>query len=400
MSRRLKDVPTCIVRELENQGIPENCVLFHKRGIGWVYRQCDSDLIHQLSQATADSSEMSAFSAQEQTDRQLEHLGPFGIQETNISLSIIQESGMYTVNLNERLDALANCPEIEDVGQHAPIAPVTLNGVARDAANIPRSATHFCWVYPPAGFTQLSEKRKATINRKLARGDPDYTFLALGGFAYFRFDKYSVKTLQINCLVKADNGLHFDGPYSWQSEYTKHLSKEGRFQDVTISELIDVGIKYYCFINPNERLKSSRRNGVVWTPAPNGGFVYLYDSKQMPHKYDCYFTVVDTQMISQKNAPVMPFSIILSQQNSSSSNSNRRPWSEQHSATKSSPLVTYEAANQFKCSICFAQTVRCLFIPCKHMCTCADCANRIREQLHSVCPICRKRFTEVWDIFL
>ncbi|CAF5094801.1 unnamed protein product, partial [Rotaria magnacalcarata] len=77
MSRRLKDVPTCIVRELENQGIPENCVLFHKRGIGWVYRQCDSDLIHQLSQATADSSEMSAFSAQEQTERQLEHLGPF-----------------------------------------------------------------------------------------------------------------------------------------------------------------------------------------------------------------------------------------------------------------------------------------------------------------------------------
>ncbi|CAF2166070.1 unnamed protein product [Rotaria magnacalcarata] len=397
MSRRLKDVPTCIVRELENQGIPENCVLFHKRGIGWIYRQCDSDLIHQLSEPTADRSEMPASIAPE---RRLEQLGPFGIQETNISLSITQESDMYTVNLNQRLIALANCPEVANVGQRAPIAPVTLNDTARDAAKIPRSATHFCWVYPPAGFTQLSEKRKATINRKLARGDPDYTFLALGGFAYFRFDKYSVKTLQINCLVKADNGLHFDGPYSWQSEYTKHLSKEGRFQDVTISELIDVGIKYYCFINPNERLKSSRRNGVVWTPAPNGGFVYLYDSKRMPHKYDCYFIVVDRQMISQKSTFVMPFSIILNQQNSSSSNFNRRSSSEQDSGTGSSPLMTNEAADQFKCSICFAQTVRCLFIPCKHMCTCADCANRIREQLHSVCPICRERFTEVWDIFL
>ena len=36
--------------------------------------------------------------------------------------------------------------------------------------------------------------------------------------------------LQANCLVQADNGLTFHGPFPWRSDYTDDLVKQGRFQ--------------------------------------------------------------------------------------------------------------------------------------------------------------------------
>ncbi|CAF1077633.1 unnamed protein product [Rotaria magnacalcarata] len=397
MSVQLKEVPACIVRELKNEKIPANCVIFYKEDVGWVYRPCDSDIMFGLSQPTVYSSKSTELVPHDQNKRRLERLGPFGIRPTNISLSIIQDSDMYQVQVDGQLRALAKYIDIENVGQHAPIAPVTLNRAARDAAHIPQDATHFCWAYPPVGFTQLSQKKKAEIDQKLASDDPDYTFLALGGFAYFRFDNCTFKKLQINSLVKADSGLNFNGPHRWQAEYTEHLFNEGRFQDVTISELLELGIKYYCFINPREKLKSSQPDGAIWIPADNGGFVYLYDMKGMPHIYDCYFTVAHQSSTASITTGVMPFSLITKKHQSTL---RQRPSSEDDSRTESLLSVSHETTDQFNCSICLVRTVRCIFIPCKHMCTCAECAESVKEKLHSVCPICRKAFTEVWNVFL
>ena len=122
-------------------------------------------------------------------------------------------------------------------------------------------------------------------------GDPEYTFLALGGFAYFRLQGETLETLQTNALVKSDNGLIFRGPHRWRSEYTENLQREERFQDVTIGELLELGVKKYCFINPNERLKSSAPNGVDWRPVRDGGFVYLYDEHLRPHQFDRFFAL-------------------------------------------------------------------------------------------------------------
>jgi hypothetical protein len=119
---------------------------------------------------------------------------------------------------------------VDGLGQHAPIAPVTLTGLARDVAYIPQEATHFCWVYPPTRFTQLTKKRKAKIEKEIKNGNLEYTFLSLGGFVYFRFAQNSYHMLQANCLVQADNGLTFDGPFQWNSAYTANLRKQGRFQ--------------------------------------------------------------------------------------------------------------------------------------------------------------------------
>jgi hypothetical protein len=134
---------------------------------------------------------------------------------------------MYEVTLDENLKKLRI---LDGFGQHAPLAPVTLTGPARDVAHIPQEATHFCWVYPPTGLTQLKKKRKAKIEQEIASGNLEYTFLSLGGFVYFLFEKNSYKMLQANCLFQADNGLTFHGPCQWRPAYTDNLRKQGRFQ--------------------------------------------------------------------------------------------------------------------------------------------------------------------------
>lgn len=137
---------------------------------------------------------------------------------------------MYTTSLNPRLRRLVNNDDSESVGQHAPLTPVTLQGVARDVARIPRQATHFCWVYPPAGLTQLSAESKALLDREIADGDPEHSFFAFGGFVYFRLDGSNYQMLQANALIKADNGLTFEGPFDWRPAYTAQLARDGRFQ--------------------------------------------------------------------------------------------------------------------------------------------------------------------------
>jgi len=138
---------------------------------------------------------------------------------------------MYDMIVNPTFNELKI---IDGHGQHSPIVPITLTGRARDVAYIPQEATHFCWIYPPAGLTQLSKKKKARIEQEIANGDLEYAFLALGGFAYFRFHRNSYKMLQANCLVQADNGLTFEGPFQWRSDYTANLAKQGRFQVLTL----------------------------------------------------------------------------------------------------------------------------------------------------------------------
>lgn len=288
---------------------------------------------------------------------------------------------MYRIKTTAKLKHLREVLETRITGQHAPIAPVTLEVGARDMAKIPHGATHFCWVYPPTGFTQLTEEQKVSINDLVNTGDPEYTFVALGGFAYFYIDHETCEVLQTNALVKSDNGLVFEGPHPWRSEYTENLQRQGRFQDVTIGELLELGVKKYCFINPNERLKSSKRNGIDWQPARNGAFVYLYDERLRPQRFDCYFPVADRPSSNQISTRIQPFSLI-----------------------RNRPRTSLPSANQetdrFTCLLCRDQPIRCLFLPCKHMCTCPPCAERTRVELGSKCPICRQTFTETWDVFV
>jgi hypothetical protein len=157
--------------------------------------------------------------------------------------------------------------------------------------------------------------------------------------------------------------------------------------------LLELGIKYYCFINPNEKLTSSKNDGPNWIPASNGGFVYLYGSKQEPHIYDRYFCVADKPLSEQISSYVMPFSLIRKRNQSQTLSIKQNNLNVSLSSTS-------DMDNKFLCSICLERTVRCIFIPCKHMCTCSECAQEIRQRLNSACPICRQIFREIWDVFL
>jgi hypothetical protein len=134
---------------------------------------------------------------------------------------------MYQMVVDQGLNRLNI---VDGYGQHAPMASITLTRRARDVAYIPRDATHFCWIYPPIGLTQLTEQKKAKLEEEMIKGNLEYTFFTLGGFAYFRFERNSYRMLQANCLVQADNGLTFDGPFPWHHDYTAHLAKQGRLQ--------------------------------------------------------------------------------------------------------------------------------------------------------------------------
>lgn len=162
---------------------------------------------------------------------------------------------------------------------------------------------------------------------------------------------------------------------------------------MTISTLLDLGIKYYCFINPLEKLTSSRSGDEDWIPAPNGGFVYLYDLHLQPHPYDRYFCISDKPLSEQVKTHVMPFSLI-QKRNQPRIISVNRPTS---SVSKSS---TNDMNDKFLCSICRERTIQCILIPCKHMCTCNECANELRQRGILTCPMCRQNFREIWNVFM
>ncbi|CAF3740142.1 unnamed protein product [Rotaria sordida] len=390
MMNSIQKVPTRILNAINGENLSSDTVIFYKEDQGWVYKRCDVDLIDQtLARRTNLDDDI----------RPLESLGPFGTRPTNVSIAILLGTDMYQTKFDQGLSELAQYDDIECVGQHAPLTPVTLQGAARDVAHIPHDATHFCWVYPPAGLTQLGDRVKKKIDKKVAKGDLSYTFLAFGGFVYFRVDGYNYTMLQANALVKADNGLTFHGPFKWRSVYTAHLDKQGRFQNVTVSSLLDSGIKYYCFINPNEKFQSSVDGYPDWTPAKNGAFVYLYESPAKSHPYDRYFTIADAPITDHIGTQVMPFSLVRRSQSLRSS----LPLL-QNSVTDKQSASSLPSSNadkdRFKCLICFDRTIQCILIPCKHMCACAECAQIIKEKQKSRCPICRQTFTEIWNVFL
>ena len=116
--------------------------------------------------------------------------------------------------------------ENKATGIFAPIAQITLGGYARDTANIPDNATHFCWLYQPNDIT---------INDDIIRDNSHaLSLLKLGGFAYFASSGNNLETLRLvrvnSLIVSANNGLTFEGPKAWKSEFTEQLWNQNRFQ--------------------------------------------------------------------------------------------------------------------------------------------------------------------------
>lgn len=219
----INSLPAAIVKELEKAGIPIDSLIFYQND-GWVYQRGSTV-------SRGDQLESSPIAS----------LGPFGkssknnhwmiknqiwsldIYPVNVSFILYPERSEYTITKigNQELNE-----DQRATGIFAPISRITLQGFAREIAKIPDDATHFCWLYQPNNIR---------IDNDTNWGNSyELNLLKLGGFAYFRQnsnDLNSVQLLRVNSLdVSANNGLVFEGPFSWRSEFTEQMWSQKRFQ--------------------------------------------------------------------------------------------------------------------------------------------------------------------------
>jgi len=276
----------------------------------------------------------------------------------------------------------------------------------------------------------LSPDRKLILEKYIKAKDPEFTFLAFGGFVYFTEDPQGeLKIVRVSALAQGGTGIAFDMPLSWRAQYTPCLFRQGRFQGVTIQAFKDMGLNQYCYINPNEELISE--NGEeTWTPCPNGGFVYLYNMNSEPHALDRFFPQSPTFLDPTPSSPTplgtspgsIPFSMVmrntmgakglaqspqvaaLSSQIAASS-SSAREGSILKPSGATAPYTIPErtpkppnpnSAGFGLCVICLENHVNVLIIPCKHVCVCSQCMAFV----HDTCPLCRADIRDKWNVFL
>ena len=72
----------------------------------------------------------------------------------------------------------------------------------------------------------------------------------------------------------------------------------GRIQPITIEELVEKGVRHFCWIVPGEELFSKR--GDRWVPAPHGAFMYLFHDQPLDSDpKDCFFPISGGRTESQ-----------------------------------------------------------------------------------------------------
>ena len=145
------------------------------------------------------------------------------LHPVDVTFILYPENSQYTI-IN--IEGVKLSDECKATGIFGPIAQITLEGSARKSADIPDEATHFCWLYQPNNLTINDDKIRDNTHAM--------NLLKIGGFAYFVGSENDFETLRlvrVNSLIASDyNGLTFEGPYPWKSEFTEQLWNAKRFQ--------------------------------------------------------------------------------------------------------------------------------------------------------------------------
>lgn len=145
--------------------------------------------------------------------------------------------------------------------QLSPLHAITLDTETKDAANIPRLATHFAWAYPAV----IEE----AVLQAAARSHPtEQAFLQYGGYVYFDVRREIIGTNSI-CPAPLDTpGLVFGRAQALPEKVADVLTRQGRFQESTISELRNRGATEFAWIRPEEFGDC--------VASPNGCFAYKF----------------------------------------------------------------------------------------------------------------------------
>lgn len=63
---------------------------------------------------------------------------------------------------------------------------------------------------------------------------------------------------------------------------------------------------------------------------------------------------------------------------------------------KSAIQANWNTDERFQCKICLDNPVEVLFLPCKHVCCCQTCSNKLRVR---ECPICRGQIKAIQPLY-
>ena len=55
---------------------------------------------------------------------------------------------------------------------------------------------------------------------------------------------------------------------------------------------------------------------------------------------------------------------------------------------------------RYECVVCMEEGVSCVFLPCRHLCVCEKCAERIMASAPTACPKCRAMVEGVLQVFV
>eukprot|EP00933_Yihiella_yeosuensis_P019077 TRINITY_DN15493_c0_g3_i1.p1 TRINITY_DN15493_c0_g3~~TRINITY_DN15493_c0_g3_i1.p1 ORF type:complete len:343 (+),score=43.57 TRINITY_DN15493_c0_g3_i1:75-1031(+) len=127
--------------------------------------------------------------------------------------------------------------------QISPLHKITLDSETKAAAQIPNEAAYFSWCYPMV---------LTSDGPRLTPGTPQCNFLTFGGYIYFNGERDVVGTNAISPAPLGTLGLMFGRSQCLPHQAADSLTRQGRFQEITLEALATKGATHFAWIRPGE----------------------------------------------------------------------------------------------------------------------------------------------------
>lgn len=150
--------------------------------------------------------------------------------------------------------------------QLSPLHRITLDVEAKVAANIPKESKYFAWAYPVV----LTDEHNSSGAQSAQRAFLDY-----GGYTYFNENRDVVGTNSIIPAPLGTPGLAFGRAQMLPTNVCEILTRQGRFQEITLEVLAQKGATHFAWIRPQEFSDN--------VACPDGCFAYKFANG--PPKY-------------------------------------------------------------------------------------------------------------------